>query len=107
MAALARLAVPPGRVEALVIELNGILSQMDILARVTTDADTDIGFRAMPLSADQGPPAGLDRSPADFAPAWRDGFFLVPRLASHSGAGAERVSDDRAGADADAPLHAP
>jgi aspartyl-tRNA(Asn)/glutamyl-tRNA(Gln) amidotransferase subunit C len=37
----------------------------------------------MSLRPDAGPPIPLLRAPAFFAPAMRDGFFLVPRLATH------------------------
>jgi aspartyl-tRNA(Asn)/glutamyl-tRNA(Gln) amidotransferase subunit C len=43
----------------------------------------------MPLRVDAGPPYPLARPPGSFAPSMRDGFFLVPRLASH-----EDVGDD-------------
>jgi hypothetical protein len=42
----------------------------------------------MRLASDHGPAVGLERAPASFAPVWRDGFFLVPRLATHGDAGA-------------------
>jgi hypothetical protein len=38
----------------------------------------------------------LVRGPAQIAPAFRDGFFLVPRLATHDAAGAS--VDDEGGA---------
>jgi aspartyl-tRNA(Asn)/glutamyl-tRNA(Gln) amidotransferase subunit C len=42
--------------------------------------DTTAGMR---LVADVGPAVPLTRGPQDIAPAFRDGFFLVPRLATH------------------------
>jgi hypothetical protein len=50
----------------------------------------------MPLREDTGPPLPLARARDRFAPAVRDGFLLVPRLATHTAAGA--VAD--AGGDA-------
>lgn len=91
IAALARLAVAPERLDAIVGELNGILRHMDVLARVEgrdaaqAAADAAAGMR---LSPDRGPSVSLARPPQTIAPAWRDGFFLVPRLATHGAAGA-------------------
>lgn len=89
IAALARLAVPPERLDALVTELNGILGHMEALARVPA-ADMNAMSAAvagMRVAPDLGPAVGLERAPSSFAPAWRDGFFLVPRLATHGSAG--------------------
>ncbi len=92
IAALARLAVPERRVPELVTQLNGILSHMDVLAQVkTTDVmgTAGVGDAALPLRPDVGPPIPLEHPLESFAPAMRDRFFLVPRLATH-----EDASDD-------------
>ena len=89
VAALARLGLEPGRVPALVQELNGILRHMEALAEVGTklvDPVEGIGSSGMPLRTDAGPPYALARAREDFAPQMRDGFFLVPRLATHADA---------------------
>ena len=93
IAALARLAVAPERLDTIVSELNGILAHMEALSRISA-ADTagDAEPEGMRVAPDQGPAVGLERAPATFAPAWRDGFFLVPRLATHGEAGA--VADE-------------
>jgi aspartyl-tRNA(Asn)/glutamyl-tRNA(Gln) amidotransferase subunit C len=86
VAALARLAVPESQLPELVRQLNGILSHMDVLARVkTTDVPgaAGVGDGAMPLRTDIGPPLPLARPLESFAPQTRDGFLLVPRLATH------------------------
>ena len=82
IAALARIGVPEARVDALVRELGGILAHMEELAKVQppTDADDE---RAMPLGADEPGSVPLARPHESFAPLTRDGFFLVPRLATH------------------------
>ena len=86
-AALARLTIPDDRLGALVDELNGILAHLDVLARVA--APEGVAPRPpMPLAADDPGPVPLDRPREAFAPAMRDGFFLVPRLSSHDGEGA-------------------
>ncbi len=101
VAGLARLGVPDERLDTLVKELNGILGHMDVLQKVNTEgvaAQADSLRTGMPLRADEGPCVKLERPIADFAPATRaldgapmpgviDGFFLVPRLATHEDAG--------------------
>ena len=85
IAALARLGVDDAHIPALAAELNGILAHMDVLARV--DASTGDGRpRAdtpIPLRDDEPGSVPLARGREQFAPAMRDGFFLVPRLATH------------------------
>ena len=86
IAALARLGLEPERVPALVAELNGILAHMHVLSKVDTsvaDAVEGVGTGGMPLRADGGEPYPMARPREAFAPAVRDGFFLVPRLATH------------------------
>lgn len=92
IAALARLALDETRVPALVKELNGILSHMDVLRKVDTEGvmgTAGVGDAAAPLRSDVVAPIPLRRPRAELAPAWRDGFFLVPRLATHDAAGGE------------------
>ena len=101
IAALARLAVPDDRIDALVAELNGILVHMDVLGTAGTKADEtdhpDEGDRSavgMRTDRDAGPSVVLARPPSAFAPEWRDGFFLVPRLATHGELGAVAGEDE-------------
>jgi aspartyl-tRNA(Asn)/glutamyl-tRNA(Gln) amidotransferase subunit C len=94
IATLARLGIPPERVPRLVAELNGILSHMDVLAKVATgaiDAALGVGAGGMPLRADDGEQYPVARDRSEFAPAMADGFFLVPRLASHADVGVDGV----------------
>jgi Asp-tRNA(Asn)/Glu-tRNA(Gln) amidotransferase C subunit len=91
IAALARLDVPASGIDAVVVDLNAILSHMAVLARVEgrdPRAVAGASDSGMPLAPDRGPSVALDRPPAHNAPLWRDGFFLVPRLDTHDGAGA-------------------
>jgi aspartyl-tRNA(Asn)/glutamyl-tRNA(Gln) amidotransferase subunit C len=86
IAALARLGVDDARLPALVKELNAILGHMDVLQRVDTSgvaADTTTGVASAPLRGDNGTQAPLSRPREAFAPEMRDGFFIVPRLATH------------------------
>ena len=90
VAALARLEIADGRIDALVRELNGILVHMDVLQQVelqgadARDEDDVVSRTSVtPMRSDEPASEPLARSLADFAPAERDGFFLVPRLATH------------------------
>jgi aspartyl-tRNA(Asn)/glutamyl-tRNA(Gln) amidotransferase subunit C len=90
VAELARIALDDSRVNDLVRELNGILSHMDELRKVDTEgveATAGVGDAGAPLRPDEGPPIPLDRAREEFAPAMRDGFFIVPRLSTHEDAG--------------------
>jgi len=92
IASLARLGLPEERVSALLGELNRILEHMSVLARVDTESVQPIGgvgAAGMPLRADAGEPIPLGVPREAFAPAMRDGFYLVPRLATHEDGGAE------------------
>jgi aspartyl-tRNA(Asn)/glutamyl-tRNA(Gln) amidotransferase subunit C len=84
--ALARLGLTDDRARSLVSELNTILEHMTALSRVDTtgvDPLTGVGVERAPLRDDAGPPVPLARAIHEFAPTERDGFFLVPRLATH------------------------
>ena len=89
IAALARLGISDERAQRAAQELSSILEHMQVLERVDDDravdaaGDPDTG---MTLRPDAGPPIPLLRAPAFFAPEVRDGFFLVPRLATHEDA---------------------
>ena len=86
MAGLARVALDPERVQTLVGELNRILGHMEVLAAVPTRPEhrvSGVSAGGMPLREDRGPQLPLARSVDQFAPQVRDGFFLVPRLATH------------------------
>ena len=77
---------------SLVAELNGILSHMEVLQGVNLQslAADSSGRASMPLRADVGGAVEVTGGLPAFAPALRDGFFLVPRLATHGTAGASK-----------------
>lgn len=86
VATLARLGIPDERLDALVRELNGILAHMDVLQQVesagaASAAESDRA--GMTLRPDVEGAVPLARKREEFAPSTRDGFFLVPRLATH------------------------
>ena len=103
VAELARLGVPEEQLPRLVAELNSILGHMEVLGAVRTDdveATSGVGASSMPLRVDHGPALPLLREREAFAPGMRDGFFLVPRLASHAALGASAGdADDDLGAE--------
>ena len=89
VAALARLGLSEERARAVMAELNTILEHMAVLERVDTEGLEEavgVGATGAPLHPDVGPSVPLARGPEAFAPAMRDGFFLVPRLATHEDA---------------------
>lgn len=89
VAALARLGLDEAHLPSLVRELNGILTHMDVLQRVDISAvPLTPPEAAAPLRDDASAPMPLARAREAFAPAARDGFFLVPRLATHGDLGA-------------------
>ena len=86
IAALARLGISEERAQRLAQELSSILAHMQVLSRVDEEraaGSADETHEGMMLRPDVGPPIPLLRAPAFFAPEMRDGFFLVPRLATH------------------------
>jgi aspartyl-tRNA(Asn)/glutamyl-tRNA(Gln) amidotransferase subunit C len=87
VAALARVALDDGQLPQLVRELNGILAHMDVLAGADTSRTPPFasqGLMAMPLRDDASGTSTVLHAPlASIAPEMRDGFFLVPRLATH------------------------
>ncbi|GAC1685231.1 MAG: hypothetical protein NVS9B3_03510 [Gemmatimonadaceae bacterium] len=86
VAGLARLGLDERDAPALLGQLNAILRHMEILRTLDTAGVTGAeggGGGATPLRPDRGPPQPLRRDREAFAPAMRDGFFLVPRLDTH------------------------
>jgi aspartyl-tRNA(Asn)/glutamyl-tRNA(Gln) amidotransferase subunit C len=105
IASLARVGVDERRLPALAAELSGILEHMAVLARVDTTAHDALAPDAgIVWRADSGPPIPLLRPLPSFAPVVRDGFLIVPRLATHGGegrrpaaGGGARTGDERPG----------
>ena len=86
IAELARLGVDNARADELTKELSAILAHMEVLSQIdTAGVPKTAGVRAegTPLRPDVGEPPLMERTLESFAPAMRDGFFLVPRLATH------------------------
>ena len=86
IAGLARLGVDAARADALTAELTAILSHMEVLSQVDTSGVATTatpGATGTPLRPDVGVTPIMAGTIASIAPAMRDGFFLVPRLATH------------------------
>lgn len=85
VAELAALRVEPDDADGLAEELNGILDHFASLEEVDVSGVPPFaaGGRA-PLRPDEPGADPLARGPDAGAPAWADGMFTVPRLASHA-----------------------
>lgn len=93
VATLARLRVDEEKLDHLVTELNGILAHMDALSDVDTREIEQAAFApkvSTPVRSDSSGPMKMYSPLASFAPAVRDGFVLVHRLATHED-GADRA----------------
>lgn len=86
IAELARLGVDPARVDELTKELSSILGHMEVLSQIDTASVTPtagVGAGGTSLRPDVGVAPMLEGTLESFAPSMRDGFFIVPRLATH------------------------
>jgi aspartyl-tRNA(Asn)/glutamyl-tRNA(Gln) amidotransferase subunit C len=86
IAELARLGVDNARADELTKELSAILAHMEVLSQIDTAGvatTAGIGAEGTPLRPDVGERPVMERTLESFAPAMRDGFFIVPRLATH------------------------
>ncbi len=86
IAELARLGVDAARADELTKELSAILTHMEVLSQVdtgTVPTAAGVGAGGTPLRPDVGVPPVMSGTLASIAPAMRDGFFIVPRLATH------------------------
>lgn len=82
VAKLAELAVPESDLQRLVDQMNRIVDYVATLNEVPADRIAEpfiAGPRSVKLRADVPGEPVLARRPADMAPEFRDGFFLVPR----------------------------
>ena len=76
------------------IDTDLVLGHCALGTTADVDAAYGVGAGGMPLRADDGAPYPLARERDAFAPALQDGFFVVPRLASHRDVGAPTDIDD-------------
>lgn len=90
VAALARLRLTDAQAAVISAELTTILAHMDALSAVDAtgvEETIGVGARGTPVRGDTGPSLPLARALIAFAPSMREGFLLVPRLASHDSVG--------------------
>ena len=82
VARLAELDLPESEIGRLTTELDAIVSYVGQLNDLADRAGEPFvaGPATAPLRPDVVHPTPLARPPAAFAPEFRDGFFLVPRL---------------------------
>lgn len=96
IARLAELHVDEATLPTLVGQMSRIL---DYVAQIATVAGSETvapfvpGPAAAPFRADLVQPSALAFGPAQMAPAFRDGFFLVPRLGAFD-SGTDVPADD-------------
>jgi len=86
IAELARLGVDSARADELTRELSSILEHMEVLSQVDTSTiapTAGVGAGGTPLRTDDRVAPLMEGTLESFAPSMRDGFFIVPRLASH------------------------
>ena len=86
IADLARVGVDEARVDELTRELSSILGHMEVLAQVDTSTvalAAGVGAGGTPLRPDDRVAPLMEGTLKSFAPSMRDGFFIVPRLATH------------------------
>lgn len=86
IAELARLGVDDARADELTKELSAILAHMEVLSQVDTAGvalTVEVEDGGTPLRPDAGAPSLMEGTLESFAPSMRDGFFIVPRLATH------------------------
>ncbi len=86
IADLARLGVDSARADELTRELSAILEHMEELSQVDTtqvSLTAGVGAGGTPLRPDDREAPLMEGGLESFAPAMRDGFFIVPRLSTH------------------------
>lgn len=86
VAKLANIKVDAEKLDTLARELDSILAHMDELAKLDTERvppAEGLSSGGQRLRDDHGPSDGLASAPAVVAPEARDGFLIVPRLATH------------------------
>jgi aspartyl-tRNA(Asn)/glutamyl-tRNA(Gln) amidotransferase subunit C len=87
IARLAELDIGEADLTRLAGELDGIVAYVGQLTSLAASDDRPAAGHpeGVALRDDRVDPIPLDRPPADFAPEFQDGFFLVPRLPAMDG----------------------
>ena len=93
---LARLELDHAEIERLTRDCQAILGYFEVIRELDLDSVSPAGEleRAAPLREDRIDADPLERPVEAMAPEWRDGFFVLPRLAAMD---AEVEEDDATG----------
>ena len=91
VAALARLELGDDELEALTRDCQSILEYFEAIREVDVEGATPAGAleRPAPTRDDRVEHDPLERPPAEAAPDWREGFFVLPRLPALDGDAAD------------------
>lgn len=92
IAALARLELDNEEAQRLARQLSGMLdhfASLQALDLADVEPFSTAAEGGAPLRADEAGADALRLPPAALAPAWREGFFTVPRLAAQQAADPE------------------
>lgn len=95
IAALARLRLEGAESERLAEDLSSILAHMETLGEADISEVSAVGDMTewpAPFRDPEQNPDPLAASPEHLAPAWREGFFIVPRLPGVEGSDGEGSS---------------
>ena len=87
VAALARLELGDDEFEALTRDCQSILEYFEAIREVDVEGATPAGAleHPAPTRDDRVEHDPLERPPAEMAPDWREGFFVLPRLPALDG----------------------
>ncbi len=85
IAGLARLDLDPDEIAALVDELGAILRSFEVLSEFEPSRGVSDRAAPAPLREDRVDADPLKSPPAELAPDWQDGLFVVPRLRAIDG----------------------
>jgi aspartyl-tRNA(Asn)/glutamyl-tRNA(Gln) amidotransferase subunit C len=86
IAELARLSLSEAEAERLTQDCQAILQYFETIRGIGADGDeSEAAERAAPLREDRTDCDPLEGRLDELAPAWRDGYFVLPRLPAMDG----------------------
>jgi aspartyl-tRNA(Asn)/glutamyl-tRNA(Gln) amidotransferase subunit C len=88
VARLAEVAIEEAAIDRLATELQAIVTFVERLGALEGGVDSEpltVGPERVTLRDDVVSPIPMVRGPADLAPAFADGFFVVPKLGGLAG----------------------
>lgn len=101
IAALARLELDDDEAALLARDCQRILEHFETIRELDLDRAGSSGppETPAPVREDRVDSVRLERSPGEMAPAWRDGYFVLPRLPAMDDAGLPGDGDAPEGGD--------